>query len=419
MVRLGPVRDWRFTVGAVSGGHFLSHFYNLALPPLFPMLREEFVLSNTELGVLVAAMSIAGFIQVPMGDLVDRVGAKPVFVAGIAVTSVCVGLIGTASTYLAMVAFSLVAGIGQATFHPADYTLLDAVTTREAEGKSFGLHTFGGYAGFAVAPLVVGGIGFAYGWRLALIGIGIAGVAYAAFVLVAMDPGVTSSADGARNSGAEDPDGSEPEPSAEADRSYLDELLQPGILIIAGLYVVMGMATVGIKTFTPLLGVDSFGLTEPVGNTVLTAYFTFTAVSVLIGGVLADRFDNRRLILGAATTVAVLMWVILAGWIPVTPTTGIGMFAVLGLFAGLIFPARDRLVNSLSSAGSTGKSFGLAYTGGTLGASVSPILLGAVIDVSSTTLAFAFIGGFFLVGGLLMLPLRVSVAGPTAPTAGD
>lgn len=400
MTGFGPVTDWRYMVGIVTGGHFLSHFYNLALPPLFPMIRTEFVVSNTELGVLVAAMSLAGFLQVPMGGLVDRIGGKPVFVAGIAVTSLGVMLVGTASTFLGMVAFSLLAGIGQATFHPADYTLLDSVTAAADEGKSFGMHTFGGYAGFAVAPLIVGGLGLVYGWRMALVITGGVGVVYAAFAAITMDPAVGPAEEPAT------PSSTPPDTDDEA-YSTLRTLLRPGILALVVLYVALAMATVGIKTFTPLLGVDVFGLTEAGGNTMLTAYFTATAISVLIGGVLADRFDNKRLVVVNTGIAAAILWVIVSGIVPITSTAaGVIGFGTLGLAAGLVYPARDRIVNALSGSGSTGKSFGLVYTGGTAGAFVSPILLGAVIDTTTAVVAFGLIGGFFLAGGLLMLPLR-------------
>jgi FSR family fosmidomycin resistance protein-like MFS transporter len=32
-------------VGLIGAGHFLSHFYLLTLPPLFPLLKAEFGVS--------------------------------------------------------------------------------------------------------------------------------------------------------------------------------------------------------------------------------------------------------------------------------------------------------------------------------------------------------------------------------------
>ena len=108
--------DWRVTVGIVSGGHFLSHFYALAFPPLFPFLADAFGLSNVELGLLVSVGAVATLLQVPVGDLVDRVGAKWVFVAGVAVTALGILLAGLAPSYGALLVFSALTGVGRAAF---------------------------------------------------------------------------------------------------------------------------------------------------------------------------------------------------------------------------------------------------------------------------------------------------------------
>ena len=39
----------------VSAGHFVSHFYMLVLPPLFPLVRADFGVSYTELGLALTA----------------------------------------------------------------------------------------------------------------------------------------------------------------------------------------------------------------------------------------------------------------------------------------------------------------------------------------------------------------------------
>ena len=41
-------RDFR-VISLVSAAHFVSHYYNLVLPPLFPLVRAEFGVSYVEL----------------------------------------------------------------------------------------------------------------------------------------------------------------------------------------------------------------------------------------------------------------------------------------------------------------------------------------------------------------------------------
>lgn len=55
-------------VGLASSGHFLSDVYLLAFPPLFPRLVDEFELTNTEPGLIVALVYLATTVpQVPLG----------------------------------------------------------------------------------------------------------------------------------------------------------------------------------------------------------------------------------------------------------------------------------------------------------------------------------------------------------------
>jgi len=75
-------RDAR-VIGVVSLAHGVSHFLQLALPPLFPLLRAEFDVSWTLLGFIAGTFYIAsGIVQFGAGFVVDRLGARPVLLGG-------------------------------------------------------------------------------------------------------------------------------------------------------------------------------------------------------------------------------------------------------------------------------------------------------------------------------------------------
>src|SRR5438552_18852722 len=92
-------RDTR--VNALLGaGHFLSHFYQLCLPPLFIAWQRAFDVSFAELGVTIAVMSgTAAVMQTPIGFLVDRYGARPFLIGGTLIMTLSIAAMGLAHAY--------------------------------------------------------------------------------------------------------------------------------------------------------------------------------------------------------------------------------------------------------------------------------------------------------------------------------
>lgn len=379
-------------VTLVTGGHLLSHFYLLALPPLFPLLRTELGLSNAQLGLLVGVISAAMLLQVVVGEVVDMVGAKWVFVGGVAATSLGIFLSGTVSSYPALLVLAVVSGVGQATFHPADYSLLEAVSSADRIGQNFSIHTFGGFIGFTSAPLIVGSLGNAYGWQTALLVVGGVGIVYAGIAALTLHPVYRSQVEAVSDSD---------EQSTHSRRLFL----RREILIMAAFFALFSVAGAGIRAFTPILAIDGFQLTTAIGNTALSGFFAVTAVSVLVGGVLADRYDPSYVIFTATGTAALIFLFVISGLISVSGTAFMLLIGGAGVGYGLIFASRDRLVNKYAPAESTGKTFGFVFTLSSLGSLVSPIALGVVIDHSTVQVAFALVSVFFVLSGLVVLAI--------------
>ena len=380
-------RDWRYVVGVVTGGHALSHFYLLAFPPVLPQLRAAFDLSNTEFGFLMSVIALGLFLQLPVGSLVDRWGAKYVFVVGTALTGAGIAIAGLATSYVGLLAGAVVSGIGQSAFHPADYALLGAVASDAHEGKSFSVHTFGAYLGFGSAPLVVGGLALRFDWSVALLVVGAAGVCYALFAALTLDPVYRREIDGRDDDAGTD------------FRDSLSLLVRPTALLLFAFFVVLTMGAKGVQTFTTVLVADAYGLAESVGNTTLTSFFVGSAVGVLVGGVVADRLDPRRVIVASLAVGGLLLVVLTTVVRPSTSLAVWASFLAIGVLVGLAYPSRDRLVSRYAPADSTGASFGFVFTGIALGGLVSPVLLGAVIDAATVGLAFVLAGAFYVLAG--------------------
>ena len=392
----------RRVVGLVTGGHLLSHFYLLVFPPLFPVLRADLGLTNVEIGLVMSALSVGTILQLPVGELVDRTGAKRVFVAGVAVTAGGVALAGFGvAAYWSLLVGALISGVGQAAFHPADYALLGAATEGDREGRSFGIHTFGAYVGFAAAPVVVAGIADVAGARAALVVVGLAGIVYAGLAAVALPPIYRN-----RELATVDPD-----PEAATDgagrRSLREDLLRRDVLAMFAFFIVFVAAAKGVQTFTNVLTVDAYGFGAGVGNTALTAFFAAAAIGILAGGYLADRLPPKRVALATLLGGAVLITLVVTIVAPLGPPFAVAGFGAVGFTVGLVYPSRDRLVSRATAAGGTGRGFGFVFSGVAIGGIVGPAALGWTVDTAGAIVAFLVVAALYAVSaGVTMLVRR-------------
>src|SRR6266496_695982 len=174
--RSGLGRDAR--VNALIGcGHFLSHYYQLCLPPLFIVWQQSFGVSYAELGLAMALMAgTTAIVQAPVGFLVDRYGARRFLIAGTLLMTLAIAAMGLATAYWQIVLLAMVSGLGSSVIHPADYAILSGSVNPARIGRSFSLHTFVGNVGFAAAPPMTAALMLLIGWRSTLLLVGLVGL---------------------------------------------------------------------------------------------------------------------------------------------------------------------------------------------------------------------------------------------------
>ena len=114
--------------------------------------------------------------QTPAGFLVDRIGARRVLIAGVAIGAAAFAVAGIVNSFAVFIAMYAVAGLGNAAYHPANYSLLSRYSPPAGIGQIFSFHTFAGILGSAVAPATLLAMQSHFGWRGALIGAAILGV---------------------------------------------------------------------------------------------------------------------------------------------------------------------------------------------------------------------------------------------------
>jgi MFS family permease len=390
-------RDAR-VIGVVGLAHGISHFLQLSLPPLFPLLRAEFAVSWTLLGFIAGAFYVAsGIVQFAAGFIVDRLGARPVLLGGMTLLA-----LGTLAAALApnpwwLFPCAAIMGAGNGVFHPSDYAILNANVTARRLGHAYSTHGVGGNLGYALAPIVSFGLGAALGWRVALVAMGLVGLVVLG-VLASQRRILTS------------------QRAADAHlhtiKGSVGLFVQPAILLCFVYFVFQTAASVGLQTFLP--SALNTGLAVPlvVATSAVTAYLLGGTAGIVIGGFLAvrtarhDRVAATGLVIGAALLALVAANAVPLPWL--VPT-----FVIVGLFIGATSPSRDLIVRNATPKGAAGRVYGFVYSGLDLGAMLGPIWFGIMLDHGLAREMFVLIGALFIVAiGTVIQVRRVAAVQP-------
>ena len=359
--RGGEVR----AIAVVSAAHFVNHFQNLVLPPLFPLLKAQLGIGFVELGfALTVANILSVAAQLPVGFLVDKAGSRVMLVLGLAVSAAAYIAFALSLSYAWLLIAMALLGLANSAFHPADYAILSAQVAPARVGRAFSIHTFAGFLGNAVAPVTMLAIAASFGLKAAMIAAGaVALVAAAPLLLVrgidnrqpAIHPGGTGAKIG------------------------LAQVLTPSIIFLTGFFALLSLSGSGISNFSVVALGSAFGTPVALASLALTIYLAMQALGVLAGGFIADM--TRRHAEVAAIGYAINACIVLA-----IGTMGLGAASLVvamgcaGLLGGLIMPSRDMLVRAAAPPGAMGRTFGIVTSGFNIGGMVGPLMFGFIMD---------------------------------------
>ena len=371
-----PLRQDARTIALIGLAHGSSHFFHMLLPPLFPWLIGEFGYSYSELGLLVSVFFVvSGVGQALSGFLVDRVGARPVLFFALASFATAGLVAGTAQGYAGLLVAAALAGLGNAPFHPVDFTILNKRVSPQRLGHGFSVHGISGNLGWATAPVFMAGIASATGsWRAAcLCG------ALLALVVLAVMVWNRDALDDRQGAWAHQAPGA----SAVADEHPMAFLKLPSVWLCFSFFFWSTCALSAIQSFASPALQSMYGLPLSMTAMVVTGYMLFGAAGMLVGGFLVGRVQRlERTISVCLLGSAVLLVVVAMGFLP--GMAALVVASVAGLGTGLAGPSRDMLIKRAAPPGATGRVYGTVYSGLDLGFCLAAPVFGAMLDRGMT-----------------------------------
>ncbi len=365
-----PLVNWQDdakVMALVGMAHASSHFSHLLLPLMFPVFIHDFGWSFSELGLLSTLFFVvSGVGQASAGFVVDRIGARPVLLSSMVLFTLACFLAFSAQSYAALMGVAVLAGLGNAPFHPVDFTILNQRVSTPRLGYAFSVHGLSGNLGWALAPAFFTLTGALWGWRHAFL---------AAALLYLLILGIlvwhrallkTSASRAAQG-----------QPQVAHDLAFMR---LPVVWWCFAFFLLSTVTLAVVQNFSVPILKALHGVSLELASMTLTAYMLCGAVGMLVGGFVAARWPrwSDRVVAACMTSAALLMALCASGLFGHVGT--LWVLAATGFAVGVGGPSRDLMIKKATPKGATGRVYGLVYSGLDVGFALSPVFFGVFMD---------------------------------------
>ena len=373
---------------------------------LFPPLKAEFRVSDTQLGLLSTAfLWIYGLFSLPGGYLADRFSRKGVIIFSLVIWSLVTWATAHAGSFSQLLGARALMGVSEACYLPAALALIANHHGERTRSLATGLHQSGLYAGVILGGALGGWMGEHYGWRSAFTLLGVAGLVYAVVAFF----GLKSEA-GAQDTPTVDAEGGRDKLNFIASVKELFSLR--GFLILGAANSLAAIAFWIVYTWLPTYLYERFQMSLTGAGFSATFYIQAASFAgIILGGMLADRWSasnpRARVFTQVIGLVSAGTFLFLVGHTSSQAVLVLSLM-VFGLGRGFfdcnLMPALCQIApNRLRATGYGIFNFSSCLMGGAMaavaGALKGAIGLGGALRISALILCAA---------GLILLPARFS-----------
>jgi MFS transporter, FSR family, fosmidomycin resistance protein len=354
---------------AASATHLVTDGLIAAIYPLLPLIAVELQLSYTAVGTIrTALVASSSFLQIPAGYLADWVPEVALLGGGMLWMALGWAAVALATGFGSLLVILTVAGLGGNAQHPLATAIVSRAYESGRRATAISSLNFAGDLGKVLLPAFAGVMAVMFGWRGAMLALGIVGVAAAAGYALAV--GGTLARERQRRD--------------EAARASGWGIHRPfGFAVLSAIGVVDNSTRVAALTFLPFLMTEK-GLDAAQVSFMLTLIFAFGAAGKLVCGVLADRFGNVGVIVITETITALAILAV----IPVDPLMLVPVLVAFGFVLNGTSSVLYSAVAEMVHVDRRARGYGLFYTLSLGFGVLAPILYGALADATSVPGAF-------------------------------
>jgi MFS transporter, FSR family, fosmidomycin resistance protein len=344
---------------SLSFCHLLNDLIQSLIPALYPLLKAEFNLDFTQIGLITLAFQLtASLLQPTVGLYTDKRPQPYSLALGMGSTLIGLLLLSVANSYTVVLIAAALIGTGSAIFHPEASRV-----ARMASGGRYGtaqaLFQVGGNVGQAIGPLLAAFIVLPHGQGA------IAWVSMAALIAMAFLTRVGMWY------------GANLRPTLKTASTNIESqvsgLPRGRVLFLITILMVLlfskNVYTSSLTSFFTFYLIERFDLPVQAAQVQLFIFMAAIAVGTLLGGALTDRIGRRPMI-----------WISILGVLPFTMAlpyadlfwTGV-LIIIIGLITASAFPAVLVYAHEVMPGRVglvSGMFFGFAFGLGGLGAAI-------------------------------------------------
>lgn len=382
---------------------FFNYADRQAIFSVFPLLKQQFHLSDLQLGVAGASFMWMYALFGPLaGWLCDRLPRKQIIVGSLLFWSFVTAGTAVSHTYWQLVVCRSLGGLGEAFYFPAAMSLISDYHGPATRSRAMSLHQSSVYAGSIAGAALSGFMGQNYGWRSSFVLFGIAGI----LVGIALVGWLR-----------------EPQRGASDDKSTEDVLLhqsggsiskvlkevfaQRTVFVLISVFVGANFVAVVFLTWMPTFLYQKFHMSLSMAGLNGTAYLQIASVlGVLSGGLMADALTRRssggRILTQACGLLCGVPFLFLTGWTTTVPVLILAMIG-FGYFKGLYDANLFASLYDVVPFERRGAAVGILNSLGWLGGGFAPIAIAVAASRYGLSACISATASVYLLIGLALL----------------
>lgn len=352
----------------VSMGHLLNDMFQAVIPAIYPMIKETLGLSFMQIGAITLTNQITSSLLQPMvGYFSDKHPRPYALAVGMCFTLTGLLLLSMAENFPFVLLSVAFVGIGSSVLHP-ESSKVARLASGGAKGMAQSIFQIGGNVGRAIGPVAVALMVVPHGqgsirW-FALLAV------VAVWLLARISRWYKSQIElYGRSKSKYD---------IENESHLSRRQITVALIVLLVLMFSKDFYTANIQSYLTFYMIEKFGLSVTASQYVLFAFLVSTAVGLLIGGALGDRYGRKYVI-----------WVSILGSSPfalLMPYCNLTWTIILAILVGMVMSsamsailvyATELLPGNVGMI--SGAFFGLSFGLGGIGSA----LFGWLADLSS------------------------------------